>query len=433
MNNKKLWQKNDSQLHPLVESYTVGEDYIWDKELVLYDIKSSLAHAKGLEKINILSADELEKIKTALEELKADWNSGKIEITLQDEDCHTVIENYLVYKLGDIGKKIHAGRSRNDQVLTAMRMYMKGSLEKIKKSALELSQTFISQAEKYQDIPMPGYSHTQQAMLSSVGHYYASFIESLLDDIEFLESIKKQLDKSPLGSAAGFGVSLPLERKFVADELGFSDVQMNSLYCQNSKGKFESLFLEGLSQVMVTISKFATDMLLFTSYEFGFFSVDSSLTTGSSIMPHKKNLDLLEIARGNGSVVMSNHFMVKDLFKNVMSGYNRDSQLVKKPLLESANITKSSLEVIKLLIENIKPNEKEIEKKTNKQIFMADIANELVVKQGIPFRDAYMQAKDRLGDFDIDLQENLKSKVSLGAPGNLGLEIYKERVANLTT
>jgi len=428
---KKLWQKNDSNLHPLIESYTVGEDYIFDRELILYDIDASLAHAKGLEKINILSAGELEKIKKALGELKTDWNNGKIEITLQDEDCHTVIENYLVDKLGDIGKKIHTGRSRNDQVLVAMRMYMKDSLEKIKKSALELTQTFLTQAEKYEDIPMPGYSHTQQAMLSSVGHYYASFVESLLDDIEFLESVKKQLDKSPLGSAAGFGVSLPLEREFVAGELGFAGVQVNSLYCQNSKGKFESLFLESLSQVMVTVSKLATDMLLFTSHEFGFFSVDSSLTTGSSIMPHKKNLDLLEIVRGNNSVVISNQFLVKDLFKNLMSGYNRDSQLVKKPLMTSTKIVQSSLEVVKLLIENINPNEKEIESKINKQIFMADIANELVVKQGIPFRDAYMKAKEIACD-NIDLQENLKRKVSLGAPGNLGLDIYEEKIKDLS-
>jgi len=440
--NKKLWQKNDSKLHPLIESYTVGEDYVWDKEIILYDIEASLAHARGLEKINILSVDELEKIKIALEELKFDWNSGKIEITIQDEDCHTVIENYLVDKLGGVGKKIHTGRSRNDQVLVAMRIYMKDSLEKIKKSALELSQTFLFQAEKYKDMPMPGYSHTQQAMLSSVGHYYASFVESLLDDIEFLESVKKQLDKSPLGSAAGFGVSLPLEREFVADELDFAGVQVNSLYCQNSKGKFESLFLESLSQVMTTLNKFSTDMLLFTSQEFNFFEVDSSLTTGSSIMPHKKNLDVLEIVRGNTSVIMSNQFLIKDLFKNLMSGYNRDSQLVKKSLFESTKIVQSSLEVIKLFLENVSPKKDEIAKKINKQIFMADIANESVVKQGIPFRDAYVQAKsarnasasvaggDKLDELDIDLQENLKSKVSLGAPGNLGLDMYKGRINN---
>ncbi len=428
---KKLWQKNETQSHFLIESYTVGDDYIWDKKLILYDIQASLAHAKGLEKIGILTSDEFEKIKNTLQEMKIDWQIGKVKVTIEDEDCHTVIENYLVEKLGDVGKKIHTGRSRNDQVLVAMRMYMKAKLEEVKKLSLDLTQTFLIQAEKYKDIPMPGYSHTQQAMLSSVGHYYASFVESLLDDIEYLDSVKKQIDKSPLGSAAGFGVSLSLERKFVADELGFADVQINSLYCQNSKGKFESLFLEGLSQVMMTLSKFSTDMLLFTSVEFNFFEVDFSLTTGSSIMPHKKNLDVLEIVRANSCVVISNQNLVKDLFKNLMSGYNRDSQLMKKPVLNSVDIVESSLKVVKLFVENTIPNESEIKNKISKNIFMADVANEMVVKQEVPFRDAYVQAKDKLEHLDIDLQENLNSKISLGAPGNLGLGNYHAKLIQL--
>lgn len=424
----KLWQKDGSSLHPKIEKYTVGDDYIWDKQIMPYDIEASLAHAKGLEKIGILNSDELDKIAIALSELKSDWQNGKIKITIQDEDCHTVMENYLVAKLGDVGKKIHTGRSRNDQVLTAVRLYMKADLDIIKQLALDLAQTFLVQAEKYQDIAMPGYSHTQQAMLSSVGHYYASFVESLLDDIEFLSSVKKYIDKSPLGSAAGFGVNLDLPREFVADELGFASVQTNSLYCQNSKGKFESAYLESLSQIMMTLSKFATDMLMFTSQEFKFFAIDSSLMTGSSIMPHKKNLDVLEIMRGNASVVHANQMMIKELYKNLMSGYNRDTQLMKKPMLESMKIVKDSLEVAKLFLEGIVPDKKSIETKININIFMADLANQLVVETDVSFRDAYLQAVEKIDEYKIEMLDEIKKKVSLGAAGNLRLSVYQARV-----
>ena len=424
----KLWQKDGSSLHPKIEKYTVGDDYIWDKQIMPYDIEASLAHAKGLEKIGILNSDELDKIAIALSELKSDWQNGKIKITIQDEDCHTVMENYLVAKLGDVGKKIHTGRSRNDQVLTAVRLYMKADLDIIKQLALDLAQTFLVQAEKYQDIAMPGYSHTQQAMLSSVGHYYASFVESLLDDIEFLSSVKKYIDKSPLGSAAGFGVNLDLPREFVADELGFASVQTNSLYCQNSKGKFESAYLESLSQIMMTLSKFATGVLMFTSQEFKFFAIDSSLMTGSSIMPHKKNLDVLEIMRGNASVVHANQMMIKELYKNLMSGYNRDTQLMKKPMLESMKIVKDSLEVAKLFLQGIVPDKKSIETKININIFMADLANQLVVETGVSFRDAYLQAVDKIDEYKIEMSDEVKKKISLGAAGNLDLDCYKDKI-----
>ena len=424
----KLWQKDGSSLHPKIEKYTVGDDYIWDKQIMPYDIEASLAHAKGLEKIGILNSDELDKIAIALSELKSDWQNGKIKITIQDEDCHTVMENYLVAKLGDVGKKIHTGRSRNDQVLTAVRLYMKADLDIIKQLALDLAQTFLVQAEKYQDIAMPGYSHTQQAMLSSVGHYYASFVESLLDDIEFLSSVKKYIDKSPLGSAAGFGVNLDLPREFVADELGFASVQTNSLYCQNSKGKFESAYLESLSQIMMTLSKFATGVLMFTSQEFKFFAIDSSLMTGSSIMPHKKNLDVLEIMRGNASVVHANQMMIKELYKNLMSGYNRDTQLMKKPMLESMKIVKDSLEVAKLFLQGIVPDKKSIETKINPDIFMADLANQLVVETGVSFRDAYLQAVDKIDEYKIEMSDEVKKKISLGAAGNLDLDCYKDKI-----
>ena len=361
-----------------------------------------------------------------------DVQAGKVKITPEDEDCHTVIENYLIEKIGDTGKKLHTGRSRNDQVLTAVRLYMKQNLAKLGVSAVLLADVFLKMAERYEKVPIPGYSHTQQAMLSSLGHYFSAFTESLLDDADFIASVGKHIDKSPLGSAAGFGVSIPLDREFTSKELGFSGVQVNSLYCQNSRGKFESAYMEALAQVMLTLGKFANDMLLFTSQEFDFFSVDSSLTTGSSIMPQKHNLDVMEIVRGNVSVVIANQLLVKDLSKNLISGYNRDGQLMKKPVFESAKIVADSLEVVVLLLGGLTPKEESIKAKITSGIFTADIANKLVTEKGVTFRDAYKQAAEMVPDKSVDLAKNIASKVSLGAPGNLQLNVLKERIQKRT-
>ena len=346
-----------------------------------FDIQASRAHAKGLQKIGILSSLELKEILNGLDSLEKDFEAGKIRITPEDEDCHTVIENYLVEKVGDAGRKLHTGRSRNDQVNTAVRLYMKHSLAELRTSCISLAEKFLKLAEKHKNVPMPGYSHTQQAMLSSLGHYFSAFTESLLDDADFIALIEKQIDKNPLGSAAGFGTSIPVDREFTTKELGFAGAQVNSLYCQNSRGKFESVYMETQAQVMLTLGKFANDMLIFTSQEFDFFAVDESLTTGSSLMPQKHNLDVMEILRGNVSVVIANQLMVKNISKNLISGYNRDGQLIKKPLFESTKIVSDSLEVVGLVLERLTPKKKNLESKITPGIFTADIANKLVTEK----------------------------------------------------
>ncbi|QQG37681.1 MAG: argininosuccinate lyase [Candidatus Kaiserbacteria bacterium] len=413
-----------------MEQYTAGTDYIFDVELLPFDIEGSLAHAKGLQKIGILSEDELASIESALSDLEKDAEKGAISITPEDEDCHTVIENYLVEKIGEAGKKIHTGRSRNDQVAVATRLYMKAHLARVQTLALELATKFVDAAEKYKDAPMPGYSHTQQAMLSSVGHYFAAYAESLIDDASFLAGVRAHIDKNPLGTAAGFGTSIPIDREFTTRELGFSAVQINSLYAQNGRGKFESMYMEALAQVMLTLGKFAGDLLLFTSQEFDFFAIDPSLTTGSSIMPHKRNLDPLEIMRGNVSVVIGNQLIVKDIAKNLLSGYNRDGQLIKKPLFESTKIAEDSLAVATVVVAGISPKPESIRAKINSGIFTADIANDLVQKEGMPFRDAYKKAAD-MDPGSVDLLQNIATKQSLGAPGNLSLATYRARIAAL--
>lgn len=428
----KLWGTAKNSTHPAIEKYTAGTDCLFDVELLLFDVLASKAHARGLERIGIISAKELKAALGGFDALEKDFEKGKVIITPEDEDCHTVIENYLVKRLGDIGKKIHTGRSRNDQVLVALRLYMKVHLKRLLHECASFATSLLDFSEKHKNIPMPGYSHTQQAMLGSVGHYFSAYAESLLDDADFLSSVLKHIDKNPLGSAAGFGTSIPIDRSYTTKELGFANLQTNTLYCQNSRGKFESVFMEGLAQIMMTLGRFANDLILFTSQEFGFFSVNESLVTGSSIMPQKKNLDVLEILRGNVSVVIANQLMIKDVSKNLLSGYNRDLQLLKKPLMESVAIVHDSIRVARLMGRGIVPKAESIKKKITPEIFAADIANDLVKNKGVPFRGAYNQALGELKGQTVDMEKNLASKKTLGAPGNLQLGRLRRRIAKVT-
>lgn len=417
----KLWQKNtEDTLHPLIEKYTVGtSDHLFDIHIFPYDVIASKAQANMLEKINILTKEENQNLQTYLDILMDKFERGEIEIREEDEDCHTVIENFLVEKCGDAGKKIHTGRSRNDQVLVASRLFAKAKIQEVIEEIKKLENQFLSHAKKYEFLPLPGYTHTQQAMLSSGGHYFSAHAESLQNDREFLEKVLQQIDQNPLGSAAGYGVSLPLDRAMTTKELGFQKIQKNSLWCQLSRGKFESIMMEGLVQTMMTLGGYAQDMVLFTSQEVNFFSANNTVVTGSSIMPQKRNLDGLEILRGNTSSVIAKQLEIKEIVKNSISGYNREKQLIKRPLIESFDIVLNSLKVVSIYLENLTPNQEIIESKITKEMFLADIANEMVETEGIPFREAYAKAYERLDEYKVDFQKNIQSKISLGAPGNL--------------
>ena len=411
---KKLWQKNNkSKLNPLIESYTVGDDVLWDTQLLSYDIKASLAHANMLNTIGILSSSELSDITKAFDDL----DLSNIILTTSDEDSSTYLENYLVSKIGETGKKIHAGRSRNDQVLVTLRLFEKDQLQILINLCTELIGSLKAYSQKYQKIPMPGYTHGQQAMLSSVGHIFQSYYESLSDDKAFLELVLHYIDQNPLGSAASFGVNLPLDRNFTTKLLSFSKTQHNSIYCQNSKGKFESLILESLTQVMMTLNKISSDMIFYLSQECGFFSLSDVVTTGSSIMPHKKNPDVFEIMRGKGSIVTAHQFFIKDLCKNLMSGYQRDTQLIKKPLFESFDIVKESLEVWQVILLNLKPQKDVIQSKITPDILTANIANDLVVNEGMSFREAYNKAPSLVPN-NPNYEDLIDTMVSEGAAGN---------------
>ncbi len=416
----KLWKKTDENaLHPLIEQYTVGtSDHLFDIFIFPYDVIASKAQANMLEKIGILTAKENADLQKNLDILMQQWKDGIIEITPEDEDCHTVIENFLVEHCGDAGKKIHTGRSRNDQILVASRLFTKAKIEEVIEKISTLEKAFLLQAEKYEFLPFPGYTHTQQAMLSSGGHYFSAHAESLQNDREFLEKILKQIDQNPLGSAAGYGVALSLDREMTTKEMGFAKVQKNSLWCQMSRGKFESMVMEGLAQTMMSLGGYAQDMMLFTTQEFNFFTADNAVVTGSSIMPQKRNLDGLEILRGNVSVVIARQLEIKEIVKNGISGYNREKQLVKRPLIESFEIVLNSLSVVEIYLEHLTPNPEIIKSKITKEMFLADIANEMVSLENIPFRDAYKKAYEKLDDYEVDFEKNIRSKISLGAPGN---------------
>jgi len=428
----KIWQKSKSKSNTIIEKYNTGDDFLMDMEIFPFDILASIAHAEMLGIIGILNKEEVKSLVLELNNILKSFNDGKIKIRVEDEDCHTVIENLLIKKLGNVGKKIHTGRSRNDQVLTAVRLYTVNKLQSIATLNKDLIKVIVLFAEKNKNSPLPGYTHTQQAMLSSFGHWSLSFAEGLINDQEILNKAIEINNQNPLGTAAGFGVSFPLDREYTRKKLNFDKNIINSLFAQASRGKFESLTLEALSQIMLTLSRFATDMLFFTARETGFVKVSESLTTGSSIMPQKKNLDSMELIRGNTSIIFSNQLAIKNIPKGVISGYNRDLQLIKKPLIESLNIVQSSLEVVHEFIKGIEIDKDAVKIAIKKDIFAADMVNEMVEKDGISFRDAYVkvgQALDEVKDFS--LEKNIISKKSLGSPGNLDLNYYKKILKKL--
>ncbi len=428
----KLWKKPSSgKIHPFFQKYTTGTDNIFDIKLFPFDIQASIVHIKMLQKIGILTKPELSKLLQGFEKLKKKYTDGKIKIRFEDEDCHTVIENEMIALCGDTAKKIHTGRSRNDQVLVAIRLYTLSELQKIQKQLKQVLTHFLDFAEQYQKIPFPGYSHTRQAMLSSIDHYILGYIDLLLSDFEYLNFAISQTSKNPLGTGAGYGSSFALDREMTTEELDFSKTQINSLAPQLSRGKCELCTLDALVQLIVTLGKFSQDIIFFTSEETSYFTLSDIITTGSSMMPQKRNPDGFEILRGYVNVIMGNQHTIQGICKNSFTGYNRDFQLIKKPLFESLDIVQDSLKFLFMALKNIVPNQEKIEEKIDRGIFSVDIANTLVQKKGIPFRDAYHLAMKQLGEHKADLQENIASKISLGAPGNTQLKWYKNKIKNL--
>jgi argininosuccinate lyase len=425
---KKLWQKN-WEMDKTIETYETKSDLLMDQKLVEYDVFGSIAQAKMLNKIGILADVELDSAITGLKEIYELNKSNNFQLADGDEDVHTKIENYLTEKHGDVGQKIHTGRSRNDQVLTAMRLYSKEMLMHIWQAELILQKEFLAFAKKYSLVAMPGYTHMQKAMPSTVGMWAASFVESLIDDIASLEHSFNLNDKSPLGSAAGYGVPLNLDREYCAEQLGFDQVQISPIYCQNSRGKIEAITLASLNSVMMTLNKFATDVLFFTTSECHYFDVKDDLCSGSSIMPQKKNVDIAELLRSKIHTMVGNYTAMVGISTNLISGYNRDLQDTKKILIESHELTLESLKVATILIKNIEPNEENMIDALTPEIFATHNALDLV-ESGVIFRRAYRQVGlDRKFEVPADLQKTLCKSTHLGGAGNLGLDNYEKVIS----
>lgn len=423
----KLWEKGYS-LHDEIEKFTVGDDFLLDQRLVKTDILGSIAHARMLTRIGILKEDEFAKLKGALLEILELYSEDKFHIEVEDEDVHTKVENYLTDRLGDLGKKIHTARSRNDQVIVDLRLYSKERLLEILKSLLGFCETLWEFSKENERVIMPGRTHAQPAMPSSVGLWASAFLESLLDDLMLIKTAYKINNQCPLGSAASYGVPLDIDRQFTSDLLGFEKVQNNVLYVNNSRGKVESIVLFALSQVMLDLSKLATDLILFSTREFGYFNLPEELCCGSSIMPQKRNPAGMELVRAKTSTMLSYLFQVTTTIKALPSGYNRDFQETKAPILKGMDLVDSSIKVCDLVISRLKVNEDVLDKSCTPEVFATDRALELV-KEGMPFRDAYKEVAINLDKLEItDSYKNISSRKHIGGAGNLGLKGLKDHV-----
>ncbi len=383
----KLWEKG-YKLNKKVEEFTVGSDYIWDQNLVAYDCIASIAHAKMLGKMGILNGDEVQKLVKEINHIIELDRKGRFKISKDREDCHTAIETHLTKKLGDLGKKIHTARSRNDQVLTALRLYYKDQLQECKGLAAKLTREIKGFVKTYGEIKFPGYTHTRKAMPSSIALWGNSLIDAMKDNLKALEFALEYVDQSPLGTGSGYGIPMEIDRKYTAKLLDFKRVQENPIHTANSRGKYESTILHVLGQIMFDLNKIACDLILFSMTELGYFELPEEFCTGSSLMPQKKNPDVLELLRARYHVVVSYEFQIKNLIGNLLSGYNRDFQLTKEPTMKGFEITKESLDIMRLVFSKLKVNKKNCQQALTKDIHATEEVLELV-KTGIPFREAY--------------------------------------------
>jgi argininosuccinate lyase len=421
----KLWQKKHST-NKAIEAFTVGDDPIYDMNLVYWDCVASAAHAAMLKKIGILSKKEFSSLKKELTTITKIHNEDGFQITQEMEDSHTAIEIHLVKKLGDVGKKIHTARSRNDQVLVATRLFTKAELQQTIHQTLVLTETLLKIAKKYKEVPMPGYTHLQKAMPSSLGLFFGSYAEALLDNILILKQAYELNDQNPLGSAAGYGTQFKVNRSYTTKLLGFAKVQNNVLYCQNSRGKIESTVIHALLQVMQDCAKLANDLLLFAMPQFQYVSFPKEYTTGSSIMPQKKNLDIFELVRGKSAEIQGHLITILAIAHKAPSGYNRDYQLFKKHLVSSFITTNETLAIINTTLQQIHVHEINCKKDCTPELFATDYANKLV-EEGMPFRDAYKKVASEIHTLEgEDPVKNILSKKHEGATGNLGLEKAKK-------
>ena len=383
----KLWEKTVQVNHD-VEAYTVGRDREMDMYLAKYDVLGSLAHITMLQSIDLLTSDELEQLTAALREIYEEIEAGKFEIESGIEDVHSQVELMLTRRLGDVGKKIHSGRSRNDQVLVDLRLFIRSELESVVESVTTLFKALVSQSERYKHVLMPGYTHLQVAMPSSFGLWFGAYAESLVDDLTVLQAAYKVTNRNPLGSAAGYGSSFPLNRTMTTRLLGFESLDYNVVYAQMGRGKTERIVAQAIANVAATIAKLAFDACMYNSQNFGFIKLSDEFTTGSSIMPHKKNPDVFELTRAKCNKLQALPYEITLITNNLPCGYFRDLQMIKESFLPAFADLKNILTMVTAMINQVKVNETILEDNRYDLMFSVEEVNRLA-KEGLPFRDAY--------------------------------------------
>lgn len=424
----KLWQK-DTSTNEKIDHFTVGNDRTYDLALAPYDCIASKAHAKMLGEIGMLTSKEVKDLTDALEGILKSTQKGDFVIEKEFEDMHSKIEFLLTQKLGDLGKKIHTARSRNDQVLVALQLYIKEELSQIKKEVVKLFDLLLKLAETHQKDLLPGYTHMQVAMPSSFGLWFSAYAESLVDDVAFLNTAFRLADQNPLGSAAGFGSSFPIDRELTSKELGFKTLKYNVVAAQMGRGKVEKASATAIGMLGGTLAKLAMDICMYMGQDFDFIHFPEELTTGSSIMPHKKNPDVFELIRGKCNLLQGLPQQLALLTSNLPSGYHREMQLAKAPLVEAFQEIKACLEMMHFSLSKIEVRKNITDDSKYDYLFSVDTLNEWV-KQGIPFREAYQKMGKEIAAGNYTPKRDL-SHSHLGSIGNLQLDAIRDKMKSV--
>ncbi len=417
----KLWNKQALQsIDQKIERFTVGQDRYWDMYLFPYDIQASKAHAQMLGEVGLISGEESQLLQKGLDQLLAEYEEGTLVIEESFEDMHSKIEFELTERLGETGKKIHTARSRNDQVLVALQLYQKESLLEVKSKVMQLFECLLGLAEQHAQSLLPGYTHMQVAMPSSFGLWFSAYAELLIDDTTLINAALEITDQNPLGSAAGYGSSFPIDRKRTTELLGFSTLKYNVVAAQLGRGRVERSTATALSQLGSTWAKLCQDICLYLSQDLDFISFPESLTTGSSIMPHKKNPDVFELLRAKGNSLQQLPLLLGSITQNLSSGYHRDLQLLKGPLIQGLLEAQECLDILLHALPQIQVKEDLLKAEKYRFIFSVDTLNELV-KNGVSFRDAYQQMGQSIAEGRYEPKTDIDHQ-HLGSLGQLALE-----------
>lgn len=425
-----LWQKKGVVVDEAIQTFLAGDDVLLDREFIRHDITASRAHASGLRNIGVLDADEWGAIDRELQQLDVDVESGAFILDARFEDMHSAIEARLIERLAETGKKIHTGRSRNDQVLVATRLWLKAQLANARTQCVAIAQVALARARTDADVAIPGYTHMQRAMVSSGLMWWSAWAEAFIDNADRLQATSEWIDANPLGTAAGYGVNLPLDRAHVTEALGFARMQVSPVYAQLSRGKFEMAAIEALCSALLDLRRLAWDLSLFTTAEFGFVRLPAQYTTGSSLMPNKRNPDVIELLRAAYARCAASRTEIEQLM-SLPSGYHRDLQFSKPAIVQAFKHGSLALQLVPPLLEALEWVPEKLSAAMDASMHATDLALELT-QSGMPFRDAYRAAADPERWEERSAERSLHARVSPGGHADPSLEILERRLAAIT-